>query len=374
MSDPNQIQALSNRVKDSSQQQRSTQSTHKPPSSLASKTIPQPKGSGTNITAKSQTDPKGSEATPTKSVEPDPNPSGSVTRTTLKNPVVEIIDDPVDESQNNVKATASRAKEIILAKAVKAQEDGDEAKADRFFAMYDTLAREASPKPTTRDAAVASTSLEPIPTSKKRPIKAKGMPQVRGIKFIWANTNSHDNGGFTPYFHKNLLELKGPIPLTIFNKAWQEEALSYHSKNRPKTDESSAEKNLRYHGLAVPDEWLQSFSDWTLNHRCFHETIRERYNYPVLAKVEKDGEESFSNISQFKPETADDTHSEARNFNELGVKENPYSLGGVEARMGPPHRPEIDQVFEYSLDHQQQRQQQAGRHRCRPTPYPPDRT
>ncbi|KAA1107495.1 hypothetical protein PGT21_015765 [Puccinia graminis f. sp. tritici] len=106
MSNPNQIQALSDRVKDSSQQQRSTQSTpnpstHKPPSLLASKTIPQLKGSGTNITAKSQTDPKGSEATPTKSVEPDLNPSGSVTRTTLKNPV----DDPVNESQNNVKAT-----------------------------------------------------------------------------------------------------------------------------------------------------------------------------------------------------------------------------------------------------------------------------
>ncbi|KAA1107497.1 hypothetical protein PGT21_015785 [Puccinia graminis f. sp. tritici] len=213
-------------------------------------------------------------------------------------------DDPVNESQNNVKATASRAKEIILAKAVKAQEDGDEAKVDRFFAMYDTLAREASPKPTTRDTAVTSTSLEPILTSKKRPIEAEGTTQVRGIKFIWANTNSHNDGSFTPYFHKNLLELKGPIPLTIFNKAWQEEALSYHSKNRPNNNESLADKNLRYHGLAVPDEWLQSFSDWTLNHRCFHETIRDRYNYPVLAQVKKDGEESFSNISQFKPETA----------------------------------------------------------------------
>ncbi|KAA1103266.1 hypothetical protein PGT21_011819 [Puccinia graminis f. sp. tritici] len=46
----------------------------------------------------------------------------------------------------------------------------------------------------------------------------------------------------------------------------EEEALSYHSRNRAKTDETAAEKGLPYHGLAVPDEWLQSFSDWTLNH------------------------------------------------------------------------------------------------------------
>ncbi|KAA1095228.1 hypothetical protein PGT21_036718 [Puccinia graminis f. sp. tritici] len=118
----------------------------------------------------------------------------------------------------------------------------------------------------------------------KRPSKDDGITQVRGINFIWANTNSHNDGGFTPYFHKNLLKLKGLIPLTIFNKAWQEEALSHHSKNRPKTKESSAKKNLWYHGLAIPDEWLQSFSDWTLNHQCFYETIKDRYNYPVLAK------------------------------------------------------------------------------------------
>jgi hypothetical protein len=101
----------------------------------------------------------------------------------------------------------------------------------------------------------------------KRPIAAGGSTESKGIKVIWGRSNSHDDGGFTPYFHKNLCELRGPIPPTIFNRKWQEDALSYHSKNHPKTDKTSAEKALRYHGLAVPDEWLQSFSDWTLNHR-----------------------------------------------------------------------------------------------------------
>ncbi|KAA1121496.1 hypothetical protein PGTUg99_029534 [Puccinia graminis f. sp. tritici] len=184
----------------------------------------------------------------------------------LKTPI-EIVDEADNKAQySKSTSTNAKAKEIILAKAVKAQEDGDKAKADRFFALYDTTAKEA---PETLNA---------------KPSKDDGITQVRGINFIWANTNSHNDGGFTPYFHKNLLKLKGLIPLTIFNKAWQEEALSHHSKNRPKTKESSAKKNLWYHGLAIPDEWLQSFSDWTLNHQCFYETIKDRYNYPVLAK------------------------------------------------------------------------------------------
>jgi hypothetical protein len=254
---------------------------------------------------------------------------------------------------------------MLLAKAIKAQEQGDEEKADRFFLMHDTLLKEDSKVVSQNaDEIQVIASLPTIP--QKRPSAAGGPTESNGIKFLWERSNSHDDGGFTPYFHKNISELKGPIPLTIFNRKWQEEALSYHSRNRAKTDETAAEKGLRYHGLAVPDEWLQSFSDWTLNHRCFHDTMKDRYNFPVLAEwimlhkehcdklqrkhgfmvalrydirirnnafafrvVGEDGEESFSNISVFKPETADDAHSESRNLNELGVTDNPYAIGGV---------------------------------------------
>ncbi|KAA1106418.1 hypothetical protein PGT21_034687 [Puccinia graminis f. sp. tritici] len=364
MSNPNPIQALSDRVKNSSQQSthpsqipipNSSQNTTANPT--PTNTTTQPQGKEKETADKTVLDPKGKNTTLTRTGESDPAYHSSVTKATLKNPIVEILDDADSETlkRNNTptidRSTNARAKEILLAKAVRAQEEGDDTKADRFFAMYDSILKEAA-----ATKAVEMNNHEPQPltsptvNTKKRPSEAEGTTQVRGINFIWANTNSHDDGGFTPYFPKNLLELKGPIPLTIFNKAWQEEALSHHSKNRPKTEESSAEKNLRYHGLAVPDEWLQSFSDWTLNHRCFHETIRDRYNYPVLAewillhkancdrlqkkhgfmvalrydirirnnafafRVEKDGVESFSNISQYKPDTADDTHSEASGF------------------------------------------------------------
>ncbi|KAA1123843.1 hypothetical protein PGTUg99_025610 [Puccinia graminis f. sp. tritici] len=375
----NPIQSLSDRVKDSSQQANQSQSSNQHPSQIPipnpslSKTTTQPQGKETRHTANIAPDPKGKETTSAKTVEPDPALQGSVTRSTLKTPIDDTESTAAKgrEPLSNGRSTNAKAKEMLLAKAVKAQEEGDDAKADRFLAMFDTLSKESPPSLNAKGNGSSSQTL-PETANRKRPLESEGTTQVRGIKFNWANTNSHNDGGFTPYFHKNLLELKGPIPLTIFNKTWQEEALSHHSKNRPKTKESSAEKNLRYHGLAVPDEWLQSFSDWTLNHRCFHETIRDRYNYPVLAewillhkancdrlqkkhgfmvalrydirirnnafafRVEKDGEETFSNISVFKTETADDAHSESRNFNELGVKDNPYAIGG--ARYGwDPH-------------------------------------
>jgi hypothetical protein len=55
--------------------------------------------------------------------------------------------------------------------------------------------------------------------------------------------------------------------------------------------------------------------------------IRIRNN-AFAFRVERDGEEFVSDISEYKPETADDAHSEARNFNELGLRDNPYAVGG----------------------------------------------
>ncbi|EFP84282.2 uncharacterized protein PGTG_10660 [Puccinia graminis f. sp. tritici CRL 75-36-700-3] len=110
----------------------------------------------------------------------------------------------------------AKARDMLLLKAMKAQEEGDKEKADRFFAMHDSLLKES--------ATVIAQNANKIQVRKsaqvvpqKRPSPAGGTTESRGIKFIWSNSNSHNKGGFTPYFHKNICELKGPIPLTIFN-------------------------------------------------------------------------------------------------------------------------------------------------------------
>ncbi|EGF97462.1 uncharacterized protein MELLADRAFT_69980 [Melampsora larici-populina 98AG31] len=47
-----------------------------------------------------------------------------------------------------------------------------------------------------------------------------------------ASTNTDSNVGLTPFFKKNIKELKLPVPLTIFNEEWQEEAWQYHTEKK----------------------------------------------------------------------------------------------------------------------------------------------
>ncbi|OAV88791.1 hypothetical protein PTTG_06703 [Puccinia triticina 1-1 BBBD Race 1] len=300
-------------------------------------------------------------------------------RETLKEPdITEIIASPSVpmQSEKTMITNESGAEEekdretraFLMARLIKAEKAGDKAAIDRYSKMYEAvLADKSKTKKTAVDSNI-QVVFQPSVVPQKRPSAADETTQVQSVKFIVGRSNSHDDGGFTPYFHKLLLECKGPLPLTIFNREWQEKALIHHSQNRPKTDETAAEKGLRYHGLPVPDEFSQSFTDWTLNHRCFHLTMRDRYHYPVLAdwilehknhcdrlhrkhgfmvalrydirirnnafafRVEVDGEESFSDISKFKQETADEAISLCQDFNEISLQENPYAIG--EGRVG----------------------------------------
>ncbi|KAA1107018.1 hypothetical protein PGTUg99_024373 [Puccinia graminis f. sp. tritici] len=307
-------------IANSSQQANQSQTPNQQPSQIPipnpslSKSITQLQGKDTRQTANLIPDPKGKETTSAKMVEPDPASQSSVTRSTLKTPIGK------GNAPGQIREGARR---------------GRQRKSRQIPRNVQYLVKR-------------------VPSITKRKKQRSLIPNA---------FQDHQQEKAAQVVGHNP-ELKGPIPLIIFNKTWQEEALSHHSKNRPKTEESSAEKNLRYHGLAVPDEWLQSFSDWTLNHHCFHKSIWDRYNYLVLAewillhkancdrlqkkhgfmvdlrndirirnnafafRVEKDGKESFSNISVFKPKTADDAPSESRNFNELGVKDSPYAIGG----------------------------------------------
>ncbi|KAH9451620.1 hypothetical protein Pst134EA_025568 [Puccinia striiformis f. sp. tritici] len=165
------------------------------------------------------------------------------------------------------------------------------------------------------------------------------------------------------------MELRGVIPLTIFNWIWQEAVLVYHSQNTPK-EEKSDKGIVTYKGKPDPKELRQTHSEWTLNHTCFRETMR-KYKCPVLARwlklhkdncdrlreksgfmtalrydiiirrntiafrTENNGKESFSNISIFKTDTAETVYTESRNFEELSFHNNPYARGGVRADWDP---------------------------------------
>ncbi|KAI7936311.1 hypothetical protein MJO29_015614, partial [Puccinia striiformis f. sp. tritici] len=312
--------------------------------------------------------------TPTTSTSGDPIDPGQIAvrdiaaalgNETRDDPSVEEAHEPTDQIglPENEEVRAHRAK-YTLDKAFRAQEDGDERTAMIFFDIHNSLL------PPTR----ASKNLD-----RPRPTVQTTIESfiVRNLRFKWGTSNDHSDGGFAPYFHKNILELKGPIPLTIFNRAWQARALLWHSANHLSSAAEKAEKSLRYYGLAVPDEYAQSHSDWTLNYGVFHVTMKISYKYETLAewillhkancdrmlskdgfmvalrydikmrtnawqfKPTIDGVEYVSDFSEVRQDTYEEAYSEARANGELIFKTvNPYATGGPrekwEAATGTP--------------------------------------
>ncbi|OAV95284.1 hypothetical protein PTTG_26703 [Puccinia triticina 1-1 BBBD Race 1] len=130
-----------------------------------------------------------------------------------------------------------------MAKMVKAKKDGDDAKVKRYMKMYEVVLvdQKSNGQKTGLIHAEPIISTPPV-IPQKRPTLDGETTQVQNIKFIVGRSNSHNNGGFPPYFHKLLLKCKGPLPLPIFNQEWQEKVLAEHSKNRPKIKETASEK------------------------------------------------------------------------------------------------------------------------------------
>ncbi|OAV88394.1 hypothetical protein PTTG_29039 [Puccinia triticina 1-1 BBBD Race 1] len=109
---------------------------------------------------------------------------------------------------------------------------------------------------------------------------AKQSTDKTSIVFIKGSFPKHFDVGFTPYFDRNIREFRGPIPLTIFDKNWQRDAIQWYTNRRSKGDE----KDGNYIGYEYPNEWSQSFSKWTTNHRNFYITFRDLYGYPEFAE------------------------------------------------------------------------------------------
>ncbi|EGG02291.1 uncharacterized protein MELLADRAFT_110281 [Melampsora larici-populina 98AG31] len=188
-----------------------------------------------------------------------------------------------------------------------------------------------------------------------------------GITFIPGAITSHTDIGFTPYFDRNLRELKGPIPLTIFNKHWQDLANGYHVEKRVKTDNINKDTTT-YTGYPYPHEMTQSYSMWNVNYRNFVTTLRDVYKFKLFAswaeahqanvefyhardnwmtafrydikirmnafafRVSENGKTAPPDISQRRDDVAALCFAESRRLDEGSFTDNPYAKGG--ARFG----------------------------------------
>ncbi|EFP74693.2 uncharacterized protein PGTG_00649 [Puccinia graminis f. sp. tritici CRL 75-36-700-3] len=177
---------------------------------------------------------------------------------------------------------------------------------------------------------------------------------------------------FSRFFEDKVRTLSSPLPLTIFNPKWQRAALSYEARQRAEGEASSENdddgdhEGLFYYGYPYPDEILQDFKSWTLNHRNFHATLRDVYQFEIFAEwmlkhkanadrildvhgfmvalrydiqvranafafrvISEQGDESVSDVSILRKDIEQEAYSKSRHLNELGYEDNPYLLGGA---------------------------------------------
>ncbi|KAI7953668.1 hypothetical protein MJO28_006215 [Puccinia striiformis f. sp. tritici] len=269
----------------------------------------------------------------------------------------------------------------LVERAIASAKAGNHEESDLYFSMYRSVSTMKKPAGTktievpklappprtacTKSQAIVSRAQEIVEVSSGEESEAGD------LQFADEAMPRHDKMGFTPYFDKNIRTLKGPIPLTIFNKAWKDRAIIYHMEKRPKSDEASLDRS-RYTGLPYPSEWAQSFSDWTQNHQGFYSTLKVEYKFNKFAKwlqmhkancdaliaedgflvalrydiqvrtnafahrvVLADGSTSLANISVFRPKIAHSCYATARKNGELEFTDNPYAEGGARAHWDP---------------------------------------
>ncbi|KAA1083234.1 hypothetical protein PGTUg99_015695 [Puccinia graminis f. sp. tritici] len=120
--------------------------------------------------------------------------------------------------------------------------------------------------------------------------EAKRQPEVPsvpvtqgGLTFMSGVVTTHADIGFTPFSDRNIRELCSLLPLTIFDKDWKERALTYHVEKRTKSEDSSSDKVSRYSGLRYLNEWSQTYTSWSMNHKTFHELLCNVYDLLVFA-------------------------------------------------------------------------------------------
>ncbi|KAA1121234.1 hypothetical protein PGTUg99_027481 [Puccinia graminis f. sp. tritici] len=216
------------------------------------------------------------------------------------------------------------------------------------------------------------------------------------IVYAVGAVTSHQDIGFTPYFDDNIRKLKAPLPLTIFDREWQKKALTAHLMLKP----SKNSEDKAYRGLAYHDEWTQSHSAWTNNHRSFYIALRDVYGKGILAEklrihkencdviadvygfmtafrydmqirmnafahcVPSKDSAAIPDISVKNSVVVEQCYSTVRSYGEAIWKDNLYAPGSSHASYDPDtgtKRPELTKSVSYPLNQQQNGSGSSGR-------------
>ncbi|KNE93567.1 hypothetical protein PSTG_13100 [Puccinia striiformis f. sp. tritici PST-78] len=232
------------------------------------------------------------------------------------------------ENQSNKRTNLA----TVLDLAVKALLAGDTAQANRLFDFCAAFGAEAKEKRNElgeeRMASIGTSYtlvVGPKDTGKTKRFEPIGITGIDGpgqenilpggIPFNDNARPSSDDIGFIPHFEKNLRDLHGLLPLTIFNATWQAKAINHHTSHGTKKSkaEDTGKDKTKYSGLPYPDQYTQSYANWSMNYQGFLDAlfktdgfmtglrydIHVRFNTFTRRIVMEDGSQSIANISIF---------------------------------------------------------------------------
>ncbi|KAH9446587.1 hypothetical protein Pst134EA_030497 [Puccinia striiformis f. sp. tritici] len=297
------------------------------------------------------------------------------------NPAVDTEKELARQTDNQSKERTNLA--AVLDLAVKASIAGDAVQANRLFDVCAAFGAEAKEKRSGlkgEQGTAIGTSYTSVTgpkdtgrTKRFEPIDIPGVDSPGqensipgGITFNDNARPSSDNIGFIPYFEKNLRELHSLLPLTIFNTTWQAKAINHHTLHgtkKSKSDDTGDDKT-KYSGLPCPDEYAQSYANWSMNYQGFldalikvckyikfagwvtvHKShcdrliktdgfmtglrydVHVRFNVFARRIVMDNGSLSVANISIFNETVVQASYGKARRFLELDFTDNPYAKG-----------------------------------------------
>ncbi|POW10067.1 hypothetical protein PSTT_06317 [Puccinia striiformis] len=184
-----------------------------------------------------------------------------------------------------------------------------------------------------------------------------------GLAFASGAVTTNTAVGFSPYLDKCIRELRGTIPLTVFNRKWQEDAQAPDPK-RQRVDESTT-KATGYVGYCFDSEWTQTCAVWERNHRSMYEMLVDVYQLTLFAKdllqhkknvdnlhlhhgflpafrydilmrtntfnqrVSINGVDHVPDISKFRRDVWQIVYSTSHKADEFNFTDNPYVEGGA---------------------------------------------
>ncbi|KAH9807116.1 hypothetical protein DFH28DRAFT_917105 [Melampsora americana] len=248
-------------------------------------------------------------------------------------------------------------KDAVFLKAMECSKAGNSKETSKYLEIYENLVKSQLNRSITQRA----TSMIQVAGMEEKVIP-EGAVFENGMWFFPGMTSDYNNRSYTPYFDKNIQELRYPIPLTIFDKDWQTRAMSCHIKKRPRSYDNDTKSDSPYNGLPYADEWLLDYGEWCAYYDTFISVLSTKFTKftewvrahkenvaKVLAsrgwmtalkydmrvrenalvnRVEINGKVAPPDISKYDQMLVEECFDESRMRGELNFKKNPYVEGG----------------------------------------------